>query len=95
MSKIAYSGGKLTEDEVNAQVLARSIFHPDLPPELLKELEVFCGLAIYPNDNKKHINLRWLWETLNAGKISSDPHAPFENRWGLTNQAFKGSCKTY
>jgi hypothetical protein len=95
VSKIAYSGGQLTEDQVNAQVLARSIFHPDLPSELLKELDNFCGLAIYPNDNVKHINLRQLWETLNAGKVSSDPHAPFANRWGLTDQKFAGSCKTY
>lgn len=95
VAKIAYSGGKLTEDEVNAQVLARTIFHPELPEGLLQELDNFCGLAIYPNDNKRHINLRQLWQALEKGKISSDPHAPFDNRWGLTETKFVGSCKTY
>ncbi len=93
--KIAYSGGQLEEDKVNAQVLARSIFHPDLPDELLKELDNFCGLAIYPNDSVKHINLRQLWEAMEARKVSSDPHAPFVNRWGLSDTKFVGSCPTF
>ena len=93
--KIAYAGGQLTEDEVNAQILARSVFHPDLPDGLLKELDEFCGLAIYPNDSVKHINLRQLWEAMDARKVSSDPHAPFDNRWGLTDTKFVGSCPTF
>lgn len=92
---IAYSGGQLTEGEVNAQILARTIFHPELPDGLLKELDGFCGLAIYPNDNQKHINLRQLWKVMDAGKVSSDPHAPFDNRWGMADKKYKGSCKTY
>lgn len=95
VEKIAYQGGKLTEDQVNAQVLARTIFHPELPDGLINELDKFCGLAIYPGDNKKHINLRQLWDTLKLGKVSSDPHAPFDNRWGLTETKYVGSCKTY
>ena len=93
--KIAYSGGELEEDKVNAQVLARSIFHPDLPDGLLKELDEFCGLAIYPNESTKHINLRQLWEAMDARKVSSDPHAPFDNRWGLSATNFVGSCPTF
>lgn len=92
---IAYSGGALKEDEVNAQILARTIFHPELPDGLLDELDQFCRLAIYPNDDKKHINLRQLWESMDAGTVSFDPHAPFENRWGLTDQKFVGSCPTF
>ena len=92
---IAYSGGQLKEGVVNAQLLARTIFHPDLPDGLLNELDNFCGLAIYPNETKKHINLRQLWEAMDAGKVVSDPHAPFENRWGLTDKKYVGSCKTY
>lgn len=95
VEKIAYQGGELTEDQVNAQVLARTIFHPELPDGLINELDEFCGLAIYPGDNKKHINLRQLWDTLKLGKVSSDPHAPFDNRWGLTETKYVGSCKTY
>ncbi len=95
VQKIAYEGGKMEEDKVNGQILARSIFHPDLPEGLLAELDSFCGLAIYPNDNTKHINLRQMWERLEKGTVSSDPHAPFDNRWGLSPQRFVGSCKTY
>ncbi len=95
VEKIAYTGGELTEDQVNAQVLARTIFHPELPDGLITELDNFCGLAIYPNENKKHINLRQLWDALKTGKVSSDPHAPFDNRWGLTEKKYVGSCRTY
>ena len=95
VEKIAYEGGQLTEDQVNAQILARSIFHPDLPDGLLEQLDNFCGLAIYPGDDKKHINLRKLWEVMSAGKVSSDPHAPFDSRWGLTDDKFVGSCATF
>lgn len=95
VSKIAYSGGEMSEDEVNAQILARTIFHPDLPDGLLKELDDFCGLAIYPGEDSRHINLRQLWEALEVRKVSSDPHAPFDNRWGLTETKFVGSCPTF
>ena len=95
VEKIAYEGGELTEDEINAQVLARSIFHPELPDGLLEKLDGFCGLAIYPGDDVKHINLRKLWNVMQADKVSSDPHAPFESRWGLTDNKYVGSCKTY
>jgi len=95
VEKIAYQGGQLTEDEVNAQVLARSIFHDELPDGLLQQLDNFCGLAIYPGDNVKHINLRKLWNVMLQDKVSSDPHAPFENRWGLTDNKFVGSCPTF
>lgn len=95
VEKIAYEGGELTEDQVNAQVLARSIFHPELPDGLLEQLDGFCGLAIYPGDDVKHINLRQLWNVMSADKVSSDPHAPFSNRWGLTDDKFVGSCPTF
>ena len=95
VEKIAYEGGELTEDEVNAQILARTIFHPELPDGLLDQLDKFCGLAIYPNDDKKHINLRQLWEVMLADKLSSDPHAPFDSRWGLSDTKFVGSCPTF
>ena len=95
VEKIAYAGGQLTEDQVNAQVLARTIFHPDLPDGLIEQLDNFCGLAIYPNDDKRHINLRQLWEVMLADKVSSDPHAPFDNRWGLSENKFVGSCPTF
>jgi len=93
--KIAYSGGSLKENEVNAQILARTIFHAELPKGLLQELDDFCGLPIYPGNNTKHISLRKLWTVMKAGRVSSDPHAPFVNRWGLNNKKYVGSCKTF
>ena len=95
VEKIAYEGGQLTEDQINAQVLARSIFHPELPDGLLDQLDKFCGLAIYPDENVKHINLRQLWQVMLKDKVSFDPHAPFDNRWGLTENKFVGSCPTF
>lgn len=95
VEKIAYQGGELTEDQINAQVLARTIFHPELPDGLLDQLDNFCGLAIYPGDDVKHINLRQLWDVLSEGRVSADPHASFDNRWGLSDSKFVGSCKTY
>lgn len=93
--KIAYEGGEMEEDNVNGQILARTIFHPELPDGLINELDNFCGLAIYPNDNVKHINLRQMWENMEKGKVSSDPHASFDNRWGLTESPHVATCKTY
>ena len=93
--KIAYEGGEMEEDNVNGQILARSIFHPELPDGLIKELDEFCGLAIYPDNNVKHINLREMWENMEKGKVSSDPHASFDNRWGLTETPHTATCKTY
>jgi len=95
VEKIAYQGGALKEDEVNAQILARTIFHPELPDGLIKELDEFCGLAIYPGDDKKHINLRQLWDSFKQEKIVSDPHASFEQRWGLAKEKYVPVCKTY
>ncbi len=92
---IAYSGGNLKPGEINAQVLARSIFYPNLPKNLLQELDNFCGLPIYPGNDRKHINLRKLWEVMDAGNVSFDPHAPFIYRWGLTKKKYVGSCPTY
>lgn len=92
---IAYSGGALKEDEINGQILARAIFHPELPEGVYDELDNFCGLGIYPEDETKYINLRQLWKSIESDKISSDPHASFEQRWGLVDTKYTGSCKTY
>jgi len=75
--------------------IKKIIFHPELPDGLLDQLDKFCGLAIYPDDDKKHINLRQLWEVMLADKLSSDPHAPFDSRWGLSDTKFVGSCPTF
>ncbi|PWQ96450.1 hypothetical protein [Leucothrix pacifica] len=95
VEKIAYAGGALRRDEVSIELLARAIFHDQIPGHLNAELNRFCGLAAYPTNQKRFINLRQLWSNLNAGKVSSDPHAPIESRWGLTNTPYRATCPTY
>ena len=95
VEKIAYAGGSLRRDEVSIELLARAIFHPQIPNHLNAELDRFCGLAAYPTNQKKFINLRQLWSNLKAGKVSSDPHASIANRWGLGATNHRATCPTY
>lgn len=95
VEKIAYAGGALQRNEVSIELLARAIFHPKIPGHLAAELNRFCGLAAYPTNQNKFINLRQLWSNIKAGKVSSDPHASIENRWGLGNQPHRATCPTY
>ena len=91
---IAYQGGVIKEGEINSQLVARAIFHDTVPPELERAMDSFCRIAAYPHDDKKYINLRSLWKSLASGRISSDPHAPYQNRWGLTTTPFSQQCRT-
>ena len=95
VEKIAYAGGALRRDEVSIELLARAIFHQEIPNHLNAELNRFCGIAAYPTNQKRFINLRQLWGNLKAGKVSSDPHASIDNRWGLSNTSHRASCPTY
>ena len=95
VEKIAYAGGALRRDEVSIELLARAIFHPKIPGHLNAELNKFCGLAAYPTNQNKFINLRQLWSNIKAGKVSSDPHATIENRWGMSAAPHRATCPTY
>jgi len=95
VEKIAYAGGGLRRDEISIELLARAIFHPQIPGHLNAELNKFCGLAAYPTNQNKFINLRQLWSNLKAGKVSSDPHASIENRWGTGSTPHRATCPTY
>ena len=92
---IAYKGGVLKEGEVSPQLVARAIFHDKVPPELERAMDQTCRIAVYPNDDHKYINLRQLWQNIAKGKLSSDPHAPYENRWGLTDEPYVKQCRTF
>ena len=95
VEKIAYAGGALKRDEVSIELLARAIFHKEIPNHLNAELNRFCSLAAYPTNTKRTINLRQLWSNIKAGKVSSDPHATIEHRWGLSNTTHRATCPTY
>ena len=95
VEKIAYAGGELRRDEISIELLARAIFHPEIPDHLNAELNKFCGLAAYPTNQNRYINLRQLWSNLKAGRVSSDPHASIENRWGLNSTPHRATCPTY
>ncbi|WP_022950767.1 hypothetical protein [Leucothrix mucor] len=95
VEKIAYAGGALKRNEISIELLARAIFHPEIPGHLNAELNKFCGLAAYPTNQNRSINLRQLWGNLKAGRVSSDPHASIENRWGLSSTPYRATCPTY
>ncbi|HFC91517.1 MAG TPA: hypothetical protein ENJ51_01745 [Leucothrix mucor] len=92
---IAYAGGILKEGKITPQLMARAIFHDNVPAEIERALDKHCRIAAYPHDDHKYINLRQLWNNIAKGKISSDPHAPYENRWGLTDKPFVKQCRTF
>ncbi|MCK5919136.1 MAG: hypothetical protein KAG34_11950, partial [Cocleimonas sp.] len=92
---IAYAGGVLNEGKITPQLIARAIFHDEVPAEIEHALDQHCRIAAYPNDDSKYINLRQLWKNIAKGSVSSDPHAPYENRWGLTNKPFAKQCRTF
>jgi hypothetical protein len=92
---IAYAGGVLKEGSITPQLMARAIFHDQVPPEIEQALDRHCRIAVYPHNDHKYINLRQLWKNIAEGRISSDPHAPYENRWGLTNKPYIKQCRTF
>jgi hypothetical protein len=92
---IAYAGGVIKEKGITPQLMARAIFHDEVPPELKQALDQHCRIAAYPHDDHKYINLRQLWKHIANGRLSSDPHAPYENRWGLTDKPYVKQCRTF
>ncbi len=92
---IAYAGGVLKEGEITPQLVARAIFHDQVPAEIERAMDQTCRIAVYPQDDRKYINLRQLWQNISKGKLSSDPHAPYENRWGLTDKPYVKQCHTF
>jgi hypothetical protein len=92
---IAYAGGVIKEGGITPQLMARAIFHDKVPPEIKRALDQHCRIAAYPHDDRKYINLRQLWNNITNDKISSDPHAPYENRWGLTDKPYEKQCRTF
>ncbi len=92
---IAYAGGVLEEGKITPQLMARAIFHDNVPIEIERALDQHCRIAVYPQDDRKYINLRQLWKNIAEGKLSSDPHAPYENRWGLTDKPYVKQCPTF
>ena len=92
---IAYAGGVIKEGQITPQLVARAIFHDQVPPELERAMDQTCRIAVYPQDDHKYINLRQLWQNIAKGKLSSDPHAPYENRWGLTDKPYVPQCRTF
>lgn len=92
---IAYKGGILKEGQLTPQLLARAIFHDEIPPALEQAMDKTCRLAVYPENDRKYINLRQLWKNIATGKVSSDPHATYQNRWGLTDKAHVKECPIF
>ncbi len=74
--------------------VARAIFEVQPTPRDLRDLNHFCQIPIV-EEGKKTIGLRELWKGLASNRVSSDPNAPLEARWGLVEMPYKATCKTF
>jgi len=93
---IAYKGGAISKGKtITPSLMARAIFHDKVPPKIAQALDKHCRIAVYPHDDHQYINLRQLWNNIKKGNLSSDPHAPYQNRWGLTDKPYVKQCRTY
>lgn len=56
------------------------------------DLIAWCGVQYRPG---VRISLRDIWQGIERGTLSSDPHASREDRWGLTETPYRPSCRRY
>ena len=77
-----------------AQIIAATIFRQaPPPPKETKLANDFCMVQMSLGEDY-YMPLRELRLNLEAGKVSSDPHAPLQARWGIGDK-YTPSCKTY
>ena len=81
-------------DEWSALRVAKAIFEPKPNSRDLRDLNYFCQIPIV-EEGEKEISLRQLWVNLANNRMSSNPNAPLEARWGLTATLYQSSCKVY
>ena len=78
-----------------AQIIAATIFRlAPPPPKQTKLSNDFCMVQMSLGESY-YMSLRELRLNIESGKVSSDPHAPLQSRWGIGEKAYKPSCKTY
>lgn len=93
--RVAMSQNKQSnQHQWSALRVARAIFESQPTARDLRDLNHFCQIPII-EDGKKTIGLRELWQGLAGSLVSSDPNAPLEARWGLSQQPYIASCKTF
>lgn len=56
------------------------------------DLIAWCGVEYTPG---VRISLRDIWQGIEHGTLSSDPHASREDRWGLTETPYLPRCRRY
>jgi hypothetical protein len=56
------------------------------------DLIAWCGVEYSPG---VRISLRDIWQGIERGTLSSDPHASREDRWGLTETPYQPKCRRY
>ncbi|MEN9501078.1 MAG: hypothetical protein RI964_363 [Pseudomonadota bacterium] len=80
---------------------AKAVFSNDQPPpQEMQNLNNFCQVQMTLVDEDAHepnyfMSLRELRQNVDAGTLSSDPHASLEYRWGIVKEPFVADCPTY
>jgi len=83
------------DSQSRPQIMAATIFKESTPPPLqTKWLNDFCPVQLSLGEDY-YFSLRELREKMQAGKVVSDPHAPLEHRWGLSDERYQPRCRTY
>lgn len=78
-----------------AQIIAATIFRQAPPPPKESKLtNDFCMVQMSLGEDY-YMPLRELRLNLEANKVSSDPHAPLQARWGVGDIKYRPRCKTY
>jgi sugar phosphate isomerase/epimerase len=78
---------------------AKAVFSNDQPPpQEMQNLNNFCEVQmtlVGEGERDYKMTLRELRQNVDAGTLSSDPHAPLEYRWGIVKQPFVSGCPVY
>ncbi len=79
----------------HALKLLRAIFRPEtIDSALLAELDQRCPIRIDDQDGPI-LNLRSVWQVIQAGRLESDPHATRQQRWGIAEKPYTPHCPVY
>ncbi len=87
-------GQESDPDKWSALRVAKAIFEAKPNTRDLRDLNYFCQIPIV-EEGEKEISLRQLWVSLANKRVSSDPNAPLDARWGLASKPYQSSCKVY
>ena len=74
------------------QPVIAAIFSPAVSMVNDQMLASYCSVPV-DIEHGRSMNLRQIWTELESGRMSSDPHAPLDYRWGIAADTWKPGCK--